>query len=118
MKKRKVNALLAIVLSLTMMVGVAGCGKKQQLEAEIDPGTPVSEVQFPLKETAELSFITSAPATSTQDPNETSNFSANGRADQLFILTGLVLYRISSLIRRIWRLHNLEICQMDYSMPE
>ena len=32
MKKRKVNALLAIVLSLTMMVGVAGCGKKQQLE--------------------------------------------------------------------------------------
>lgn len=70
MKKRKVNALLAIVLSLTMMVGVAGCGKKQQLEAEIDPGTPVSEVQFPLKETAELSFITNAPATSTQDPNE------------------------------------------------
>ncbi len=24
--------------------------KKQQLEAEIDPDTPVSEVQFPLKE--------------------------------------------------------------------
>ena len=42
MKKRKVNALLAIVLSLTMMVGVAGCGKKQQLEAEIDPGTPAT----------------------------------------------------------------------------
>ena len=38
MKKRKVNALLAIVLSLTMMVGVAGCGKKQQLEAEIIRG--------------------------------------------------------------------------------
>ena len=31
MKKRKVNALLVIVLSMTMMVGVAGCGKKQQL---------------------------------------------------------------------------------------
>ena len=42
----------------------------QQLQAEINPDTPVSEVQFPLKETAELSFITSAPATSTQDPNE------------------------------------------------
>ncbi len=49
MKKRKVNALLAIVLSLTMMVGVTGCGKQQQLEAEINPDTPVSEVQFPLK---------------------------------------------------------------------
>lgn len=70
MKKRKVNALLAIGLFLTMMVGIAGCGKERQLAAEIDPDTPVSEVQFPLKETAELSFITSAPATSTQEPNE------------------------------------------------
>ena len=49
MKKSKVNALLAIVLSMTMMVGVAGCGKEQQLAAEIDPDTTVSEVQFPLK---------------------------------------------------------------------
>ena len=47
MKKRKVNALLVIVLSMTMMVGVAGCGKERQLAAEIDPDTPVSEVQFP-----------------------------------------------------------------------
>ena len=39
MKKRKVNALLAIVLSLTMLVGVTGCGKEQQLEAEITPDT-------------------------------------------------------------------------------
>ena len=70
MKKRKINAILAIGLSLTMMAGVAGCGKEQRLAAEIDPDTPVSEVQFPLKESAELSFITSAPATSTQNPNE------------------------------------------------
>ena len=49
MKKRKVNALLAIGLFLTMMVGIAGCGKEQQLAADIDPDTPVSEVQFPLK---------------------------------------------------------------------
>ena len=42
MKKRKVNALLAIVLSLTMLVGVTGCGKEQQLEAEINPDTPAS----------------------------------------------------------------------------
>ena len=38
-------------LSLTMMIGTAGCGKEQQLNAEINPDTPVSEVQFPLKET-------------------------------------------------------------------
>ena len=53
MKKRKVNALLAIVLSLTMLVGVTGCGKEQQLEAEINPDTPATEVQFPFKENAE-----------------------------------------------------------------
>ena len=44
MKKRKVNALLAIVLSLTMLVGVTGCGKEQHLEAEINPDTPATEV--------------------------------------------------------------------------
>ena len=43
------------------------------MEAEINPDTPVEDVEFPLKEKAELSFITSAPATSTQEPNETNN---------------------------------------------
>ena len=70
MKKNRVKGLLALGLSLTMMISTAGCGKEQQLNAEINPDTPVSEVQFPLMETEELSFITSAPATSTQDPNE------------------------------------------------
>ena len=45
-------------------------GSRRALDAEINPDTPVSDVQFPLKETEELSFITSAPATSTQDPNK------------------------------------------------
>ena len=116
MKKRKVNALLAIVLSLTMLVGVTGCGKEQQLEAEINPDTPATEVQFPLKETAELSFITSAPATSTQEPNERVIFQR--MEEQTNVLIGLVLYRISFLIRKIWHLLNLEIYRMDYSMQE
>ena len=44
------------------------------MEAEINPDTPVEDVEFPLKEKAELSFITSAPATSTQEPNERTIF--------------------------------------------
>ena len=56
MKKNRVKGLLALGLSLTMMISTAGCGKEQQLNAEINPDTPVSEVQFPLKETEELSF--------------------------------------------------------------
>ena len=37
-----------------MMTGVAGCGKEQHLEAEINPDIPVSEVQFPLKRTGRI----------------------------------------------------------------
>ena len=37
-----------------MLTGVAGCGKQQSLNAETNPDTPVSDVQFPLKEKAEL----------------------------------------------------------------
>ncbi|KAJ8134164.1 hypothetical protein OY671_012622, partial [Metschnikowia pulcherrima] len=44
------------------------------MRADIDPDTPIEEVTFPSEETAELSFITSAPATTTQEPNEKSIF--------------------------------------------
>ena len=44
--------------------------RRDAQRADIDPDTPVEEVAFPLKETKELSFITSAPATTTQEPNE------------------------------------------------
>lgn len=74
MKKRSFKKLIHFLLTLAMLTGVAGCGKQQSLNAETNPDTPVSDVQFPLKEKAELSFITSAPATSTQDPNERTIF--------------------------------------------
>ena len=74
MKKRSFKKLITLSLTLAMLTGVAGCGKQQSLNAETNPDTPVSDVQFPLKEKAELSFITSAPATSTQDPNERTIF--------------------------------------------
>ena len=82
MKKRSFKKLITLSLTLAMLTGVAGCGKQQSLNAETNPDTPVSDVQFPLKEKAELSFITSAPATSTQDPNERTIFKRNGEADQ------------------------------------
>ena len=69
-KKQSKKFALHSDFTLTMMVSIMGCGKQQRLDAEINPDTPVSDVQFPLKETEELSFITSAPATSTQDPNK------------------------------------------------
>lgn len=56
MWKRKIKKCLALGLAFAMMTGVAGCGKEQHLEAEINPDIPVSEVQFPLKEQAELSL--------------------------------------------------------------
>ena len=57
MKKRSFKKLITLSLTLAMLTGVAGCGKQQSLNAETNPDTPVSDVQFPLKEKAELSFI-------------------------------------------------------------
>ena len=70
MWKKNRKRVLALGLTFSIIIGKAGCGKEEQMKAETNPDTPVSEVQFPLKEKAELSFITSAPATSTQNPNE------------------------------------------------
>ena len=109
MKKNRVKGLLA--LALTMMISTAGCGKEQQLNAEINPDTPVSEVQFPLKETEELSFITSAPATSTQDPNERVIFQRLEEQTNVHIdWTCFVSDQFQ--IKRIWHWLSLEICRM------
>lgn len=42
MWKRKIKKCLALGLAFAMMTGVAGCGKEQHLEAEINPDIPVS----------------------------------------------------------------------------
>ena len=103
MWKRKIKKCLALGLPFAMMTGVAGCGKEQHLEAEINPDIPVSEVQFPLKEQAELSFITSAPATSTQNPNERIIFKRLEKQTNVHIDWTLSLIHISepTRLRRI-----------------
>ena len=65
--KKRIKSIIAASLSLVLVFSMTGCGSKERMEAEINPDTPVEDVEFPLKEKAELSFITSAPATSTQD---------------------------------------------------
>ena len=52
--RRKINRMLSFGLALIMMFSIAGCGSNAQPQAEIDPDTPVSEVQFPLKETERI----------------------------------------------------------------
>ena len=68
--KRKGVRLTALVLSAVCLFSLAGCGREDAMRADIDPDTPASEVAFPLAETRALFFITSAPATTTQEPNE------------------------------------------------
>ena len=70
MMNKKIRKLAALCVSAASVLSLAGCGGSGHQAADVDPDTPVSEVTFPLEEQAELSFITSAPATSTQDPNE------------------------------------------------
>ena len=47
MKKNRVKGLLALGLSLTMMISTAGCGKEQQLNAEINPDIIVADIMMP-----------------------------------------------------------------------
>lgn len=67
---RSIKRLTGLGLSAMLVVSLFGCSAKNIQTAEIHPNTPLSEVAFPLKETKELSFITSAPAQTTQKPNE------------------------------------------------
>ena len=68
--KNKIKRLAGLGLSLILTLSLFGCSGGNAQVADTDPDTPVEEVTFPLKETKELSFITSAPATTTQEPNE------------------------------------------------
>ena len=68
--KRLTGRLTGLGLSLIMTMSLFGCSSGNAQVADTDPDTPVEEVAFPLEETKELSFITSAPATTTQEPNE------------------------------------------------
>ena len=114
MMKKRMKALLAIGLSAIIMVCSAGCGNgKEHMKAEIDPDIPVEDVSFPLKEKAELSFITSAPATSTQEPNERTIFERLEKQTNVHI-DWPVLYRISLMTKKIWRWHSSEIFRMDF----
>ncbi len=68
--KTMIKRLIAAGLGAAMVLPGAGCARTAGLTADPNPDTPVEDVAFPLEETKELSFITSAPATTTQDPNE------------------------------------------------
>lgn len=87
------------------------------MEAEINPDTPVEDVEFPLKEKAELSFITSAPATSTQEPNERTIFKRLEKQTNVHIdWTCFVADQFAD--KKIWHWHSLEICRMGSLMRE
>ena len=108
------KALLAIGLSAIIMVCSAGCGNgKEHMKAEIDPDIPVEDVSFPLKEKAELSFITSAPATSTQEPNERTIFERLEKQTNVHIdWTCFVSDQFND--KKIWHWHSSEIFRMDF----
>lgn len=68
--KKRIRQLICMSLALLILISLAGCNGRKIDAADPDPDTAPNEVAFPLKEKAELSFITSAPARTTQDPNK------------------------------------------------
>ena len=67
---RRIKRLTGLGLSLILTLSLFGCSSGTAQVADTDPDTPIEEVTFPLEETKELSFIISAPAMTTQEPND------------------------------------------------
>ena len=109
MMNKKMRKLAAFCISAVSVLSLAGCGGGGHQAADVDPDTPVSQVAFPLEEQAELSFITSAPATSTQDPNERMIFKRLEEQTNL--------WQISLQIKRTWHWPSSEIFLTDFLMP-
>ena len=68
--KMNIKKLIGAGLSVVLTLSLIGCSNGSAQRAEVNPDTPVEAVTFPLKEEKELSFITSSPATTTQEPND------------------------------------------------
>ena len=66
--------LAGLGLAITVICAITGCKGREIAAADVNPDTPAQAVAFPLAEKAELSFITNAPARTTQDPNEKTIF--------------------------------------------
>ena len=48
--KKRIKSIIAASLSLVLVFSMTGCGSNERMEAEINPDTPVEDVEFPLKE--------------------------------------------------------------------
>lgn len=66
MRKNKIRKLVSISLAMLTVLSFTACGSSSK---KTDTAT-LKDVSFPLKETATLKMLTSAPSISTQDPNE------------------------------------------------
>lgn len=67
MRTSKIKKLVSISLALLTVLSFTACGSGA---SKTEGKSGLKDVSFPLKETASLKMLTSAPSISTQDPNE------------------------------------------------
>lgn len=74
--RRKTQKITGVILSLAMVISLSACGgtKSNSTASSSTSQTTQEAVSFPLKSQKTLSFITKAPANSTQDPNQRTIF--------------------------------------------
>ena len=76
MKNKSFKRVMAVVLAAGMVISLAACGKKETVE--LNDGTlqevDTAELEFPLKEKATLTGMTSFPANTESNPNNRTIF--------------------------------------------
>lgn len=68
MRKKNGKRIMSAILTMGLLIGLCGCGNSST-QSNTSSGE-LTDISFPLKETAKLSFITRAETGTTQDPNE------------------------------------------------
>lgn len=72
--RRKTQKIIGVLLTLTMVISLSACGGTTKSNSTANSTVSQGPATFPLKTQKTLSFITSAPASTTQDPNKRTIF--------------------------------------------
>lgn len=80
--KKRIKSIIAASLSLVLVFSMTGCGSKERMEAEINPDTPVEDVEFPLKEKSRIIIYHQCSCNIYTGAERANNLQTVGKTDE------------------------------------